>query len=161
MKSAANALFLLLLGCGQSEPQASVEPETSTPEPETAAPEPETAAPQTAPPATAAPQTAAPATAAAPAKTAKVRRAPVVVYQASWCQPCHALSAHLTRRGVRHVNKDIDNTPGANDEMNRKLERAGRAGAQLPVMDFRGRIVVGYDPANIDRLCDADLAGAG
>jgi glutaredoxin len=113
-------------------------------------------------PATAAPETAAPETAAPTkiAKVTKVRRAPVIVYQASWCGPCHQLSAHLTRRGVRHVDKDIDSTPGALDEMNAKTARAGHAGAQLPVMDFRGRIVIGYDPAAVDRLCDEDAAAS-
>jgi glutaredoxin len=156
-----------LAGCGHSEgPQEAREPVDRAPAteaPATEAPSPATEAPATEAPATDAPATAAPAP-DAPVRTAKatkVHRAPVIVYQASWCVPCHNLSAHLTRRGIRHVDKDIDSTPGALDEMNAKLARAGHTGAQLPVMDFRGRIVVGYDPAAVDRLCDEDLAATG
>lgn len=167
------AIAVGLLGaCGQAEEEeiVAVEPETEEPRTSTSTStgtaEPGTAEPVTAA-ATVAPATAAPATATAGtvtkvAKVTKVRRAPVIVYQATWCTPCHNLSAHLTRRGIRHVNKDIDSTPGALDEMNAKTARAGHAGASLPVMDFRGRIVIGYDPAAVDRMCDEDLAaGAG
>lgn len=165
VRTTAAALALLAAACGQEreDPRSGPHPETAAPaapEPETAAPTATTASPP-AGPATAEPATSVPASGGPTKVATKRRRAPVVVYQAAWCTPCHTLSDHLRRRGVRHVNKDIETTAGAREEMDAKLARAGRAGAQLPVMDFRGRVVVGYDPATVDRLCDEDLAASG
>lgn len=75
----------------------------------------------------------------------------VVIYGASWCGPCHQAEAHLEKKGVPHIMKDIESTPGAHAEMQDKLRRAGRGGGSIPVIDVRGQILVGYDPRALDR----------
>lgn len=74
-----------------------------------------------------------------------------VIYGASWCKPCHQAADYLKGRGVTVVEKDIEESEAAQAEMRAKLERAGRAGASIPVIDVMGQILVGYSPSALDR----------
>jgi glutaredoxin len=74
-----------------------------------------------------------------------------IVYGADWCKPCHAAEAYLKQRGVHVVMKDIDNSDAARAEMQKKLDRAGMGGAQIPIIDMMGQLLVGYSPAALDR----------
>lgn len=81
-----------------------------------------------------------------------------VVYGAAWCKPCHDAEAYLRQRGVNVVKKDIEENEAAASEMKRKLERAGMAGASIPVIDVMGRILVGFSPPALDRAVEAARA---
>ena len=35
--------------------------------------------------------------------------------------------------------------------MRQKLERAGKSGASIPVIDVMGQILIGYSPSQLDR----------
>jgi glutaredoxin len=83
----------------------------------------------------------------------------VIIYGASWCGPCHQAEAYLKKKGIPHVMKDIESTPGAAAEMQDKLRRAGRSGGSIPVIDVRGQILVGWNPQMLDRAIAK--AGAG
>jgi glutaredoxin len=74
-----------------------------------------------------------------------------VIYGASWCKPCHQAADYLKGRGVTVVEKDIEESEAAQAEMRAKLERAGRGGASIPVIDVMGQILVGYSPSALDR----------
>ena len=74
----------------------------------------------------------------------------VIIYGASWCGPCHDAQAHLKRRGVAFIYKDVEEDSGAAREMARKLERAGTRGGSIPVIDVGGRILIGFDPGALD-----------
>jgi glutaredoxin len=74
----------------------------------------------------------------------------VHVYGASWCGPCHQAQAHLHRRGVAVVYHDVESEPGAQQEMARKLARAGVRGGSIPVIDVAGTVLVGFDPRALD-----------
>jgi len=78
----------------------------------------------------------------------------VIVYGASWCGPCHQATDELRRRGIPFVYKDIEQQPNAADEMQRKLSKAGMPAGSIPVIDVRGRLLIGYDR----RALDAALA---
>lgn len=78
-----------------------------------------------------------------------------IVYGAEWCKPCHDAERHLKRRGVKVVMKDIEENAAAAEEMNRKLDRAGRRGASIPVIDIMGQILVGFSPSAVDRAVQA------
>ncbi len=82
----------------------------------------------------------------------------VIIYGASWCKPCHDAAAYLRARGVTVIDKDIDESDAAKSEMQRKLERAGLAGAQIPVIDVMGQILIGYSPRALDRALEAARA---
>lgn len=83
----------------------------------------------------------------------------VVIYGASWCGPCHQAADHLKKKGVAHVLKDIETTPGAAAEMQEKLARSGNRGGSIPVIDVRGQILVGYEPHALDRAVAKATAG--
>lgn len=78
-------------------------------------------------------------------------RPTVIIYGASWCGPCHQAADYLKQKGVAYVLKDIEKEEGAQREMQAKLAKAGRAGGSIPVIDVRGRLLVGFDPRAVDR----------
>jgi len=77
------------------------------------------------------------------------------IYGASWCKPCHDTAKYLKQRGVTVVDKDIDENPVAAAEMRQKLERAGRSGSSIPVIDLMGQILVGFSPMALDQAIEA------
>ncbi len=77
------------------------------------------------------------------------------IYGASWCKPCHDTAKYLKQRGVTVVDKDIDENPVAAAEMRQKLERAGRSGSSIPVIDLMGQILVGFSPMALDQAIAA------
>jgi glutaredoxin len=81
----------------------------------------------------------------------------VIIYGASWCGPCHQAAAHLRRKGVPFVEKDIEEDSGAAREMQAKLAKAGKRGGSIPVLDVRGRIIIGYDGPTLDRALGEPL----
>jgi glutaredoxin len=102
----------------------------------------------------------APATAPSAAGSAAIAKAPsgsivVIIYGASWCKPCHDAEAYLRQRGVNVIKKDIEENEAAASEMKQKLDRAGKGGASIPVIDVMGRILVGFSPASLDRALEA------
>lgn len=74
----------------------------------------------------------------------------VIIYGASWCKPCHMAAAHLKRRGVTFVEKDIEEDSGAAQEMQKKLNASGKRGGSIPIIDVRGKILVGFDSEAVD-----------
>ena len=89
---------------------------------------------------------------AAPAASAAPVAGPdVIIYGASWCGPCHEAAAHLKRKNVRFVEKDIEADSGAAREMQAKLARVGRQGGSIPVLDVRGKILVGFSAQAVDQ----------
>ncbi|HSQ61913.1 MAG TPA: glutaredoxin domain-containing protein [Polyangiaceae bacterium] len=74
----------------------------------------------------------------------------VVVYGAEWCGACHEAAAYLRRKGVPYVEKDIEKDPQANREMLSKLRAAGMRAGSIPVIDVRGKVMVGFSPGAVD-----------
>jgi glutaredoxin len=74
----------------------------------------------------------------------------VIVYGASWCGACHEAVAYLKRRKVPVVEKDIEQDPAAEREMQAKLARAGMHGGSIPVIDVKGKILIGFEPHALD-----------
>ena len=75
----------------------------------------------------------------------------VIVYGAEWCQPCHQAAAYLKRKGIKVVEKDIESDPAAAREMREKLKQAGLHGGSIPVIDVRGRMLIGFSEGAVDR----------
>jgi glutaredoxin len=82
--------------------------------------------------------------------TGDVARPAVVIYGASWCGPCHQAEAYLKKKGVPYVEYDIEQDSSKAREMQSKLAKAGMRGGSIPVLDVRGRILVGFDPRAVD-----------
>ncbi len=82
--------------------------------------------------------------------TGAVRPA-VIVYGASWCGACHEAMAYMKKKGISFVDKDVEKDPGAEREMRAKLAKAGMNTGSIPVLDVRGKILVGFNPRAIDQ----------
>lgn len=78
------------------------------------------------------------------------QRGQVVIYGAEWCGPCHQAAAYFKRKNIPFVEKDIEKDGSAAREMQIKLTKAGRSGGSIPVIDVRGKIVVGFSEAAVE-----------
>jgi len=76
----------------------------------------------------------------------------VTLYMASWCGACRAAARYMTSRGVPFVEKDIEKDSAAASEMQKKAHAAGKSPRGVPVIDFRGHIILGFDQSEIDKL---------
>jgi glutaredoxin len=103
------------------------------------------AAPPAAPPPSAAPDQANDPGLAKPSA-----RAAVVIYGAEWCGACHEAARYLRQKGVPYVEKDVEKDPAAAREMQAKLAKSGLRAGSIPVIDVRGRVMVGFNPAQVD-----------
>lgn len=83
----------------------------------------------------------------------------VVVYGASWCGACHQAMAYLKQRRVPAIEKDIEADPAAGEEMQRKLARAGMRGGSIPVIDVKGKILIGFEPHALDAAIKGAAGG--
>jgi glutaredoxin len=100
-----------------------------------------------------------PPAAGAQAPAAKPGATPltVIVYGASWCGACHQAVAYLKSHKVPVIEKDIEADPAADTEMRNKLARAGVHGGSIPVIDVKGKILIGFEPHQLE----AAVRGAG
>jgi glutaredoxin len=81
--------------------------------------------------------------------------ADVIIYGASWCGACRATAQFFRSRGVAFAEKDIERDPAALAEMQQKAARAGLRPSGIPVIDFRGTILPGFDQARLEQLIAA------
>ena len=74
----------------------------------------------------------------------------VVIYTTRTCPHCRRAIAHLERRGVPYVNKDVETDSRAEKEYLRK----GRGRRGVPLIDVGGKILRGYSPKTLDSALD-------
>jgi glutaredoxin len=74
----------------------------------------------------------------------------VIIYGADWCGACHDAAAYLRRKGVAFVEKNVEKDPAAAREMKDKLARTGQSAGSIPVIDVRGKVMVGFNARAID-----------
>ncbi len=74
----------------------------------------------------------------------------VVIYGAEWCSACHQAAKYLRSKGIPYVDKDIEKDPDAAREMQQKLAKSGLHEGSIPVIDVRGKVMIGFNPAEID-----------
>jgi len=78
----------------------------------------------------------------------------VTLYMASWCGACKAAARYLKSRDVPFVEKDIEKDRAAAAEMQQKAQAAGKTPRGVPVIDFRGNIMLGFDQQGLASLID-------
>jgi glutaredoxin 3 len=71
----------------------------------------------------------------------------VVIYTTPTCGFCHQVKAHLNRRGVPFVERDVSRDPQAAAEM---VQMSGQQGVPVTVID--GQMVLGANMPLIDQL---------
>ena len=84
-------------------------------------------------------------------------RPAVIIYGASWCGPCHQAAAYLKKKGVAFVEHDIEQDSSSQHEMQAKLAKAGMRGGSIPVLDVRGKILIGFDARAVDQALGTSL----
>jgi len=76
----------------------------------------------------------------------------VVLYGTSWCQASKAARQYLVSKLIPFTSKNIENDPSAARELQQKASRFGIPTDRVPVLDVRGRLLVGYDETRLDGL---------
>lgn len=74
----------------------------------------------------------------------------VIIYGAEWCGACHEAARYLRGKGIAFVEKDVEKDSGAAREMQQKLARSGQRSGSIPVIDVRGKVLVGFNPQEVD-----------
>lgn len=89
----------------------------------------------------------------APAPPAGASGAPVVtLYGASWCGACKQAREYLRSRRIPFADRDIERDQGAARELREKAQRLGVGADRIPVLDVRGRLLIGFDRARLEAL---------
>lgn len=76
----------------------------------------------------------------------------VTLYGTSWCGACAAARRYLASRKIPFTDKDIERDPAAARELAEKAARLGVPADRVPVLDVRGRLLVGFDRARLEAL---------
>ncbi len=76
----------------------------------------------------------------------------VILYSTAWCGYCKAARKWLTSNGVPFVEKDIEKDDQASLELQAKLARAGQQTGGVPVIDWKGQLVSGFDRNILEQL---------
>ena len=84
-------------------------------------------------------------------------RPPVIIYGAEWCGACHDAARYLKSKGIPFIEKDVEKDQGAAREMQDKLARSGKHAGSIPVIDVRGKVMVGFNAQEIDAALGAAL----
>jgi len=71
----------------------------------------------------------------------------VSVYTTPTCSYCRMVKDYFRQRGVKFREYDVSRDQRKAEEMLHKSRQAG-----VPVIDFNGKIIVGFDRTQIDRL---------
>ncbi|MDZ4697976.1 MAG: glutaredoxin domain-containing protein [Deltaproteobacteria bacterium] len=89
-------------------------------------------------------------TVASPAGTARV-----VLYGTSWCGACRTARQYFVQNGIAFVDKDVEKDAAAADELRDKATRLGVSADRVPVLDIGGRLLIGFDPARVQRMLES------
>jgi glutaredoxin len=74
-----------------------------------------------------------------------------VIYGAKWCGACREAKKYLTKKGVKVLEKDVDESPTVQAELRAKLARAKMSPtSSIPVIDIGGQILVGFSAGAVD-----------
>jgi glutaredoxin len=76
----------------------------------------------------------------------------VTVYGTSWCGACRAARQYLSERKIPFADKDIEKDADAARELAAKASKMGIPTDRVPVLDVRGRLLLGFDRARVEAL---------
>jgi glutaredoxin len=74
----------------------------------------------------------------------------IIIYGAEWCGACHDAARYLKSKGIAFVEKDVEKDPAAAREMQAKLAKNGLRSGSIPVIDVRGKVMVGFSAPAIE-----------
>ncbi len=76
----------------------------------------------------------------------------VILYGTPWCGACKAAKKYLAQRRIPYAYKDIDGDPAAARELQAKAARLGVPADRVPILDVRGRLLIGFDAARLEAM---------
>ena len=76
----------------------------------------------------------------------------VTIYGTSWCGACKAARQYFTSRKIPFADKDVERDADAARELATKAAKMGIPTDRVPVIDVRGRLLLGFDRARIETL---------
>ncbi len=76
----------------------------------------------------------------------------VILYGTPWCGACKAAKQYLAAKHVPFAYKDIENDATAAAELQAKAQRLGVPADRVPILDVRGRLLLGFDRARLDAM---------
>jgi glutaredoxin 3 len=76
----------------------------------------------------------------------------VVLYGTPWCGACKAAKQYLASKHIPFAYKDIENDPAAARELQAKAAKMGIPTDRVPILDVRGRLLLGFDRARLDAM---------
>ena len=79
--------------------------------------------------------------------TKRKKKQRVIIFSTPTCTHCNHAKRYLRERGVRFRDVDVSKDPQAARDM---VRRSGQQG--VPVIDINGKIVVGFNRPEVDRL---------
>lgn len=71
----------------------------------------------------------------------------ITVYSTPTCAFCHAAKQYFKTLGVEYKDVDVTTEPNGHEKL---IEKSGQLG--VPVIDFDGTIVIGFDRPQIDMI---------
>jgi glutaredoxin len=80
------------------------------------------------------------------------RQAAVIVYGTSWCGACRTARQYFLAHNVPFLDKDVEKDPAAADELQKKATKLGVNTDRVPILDVRGRLLIGFDPKRVQAL---------
>jgi glutaredoxin len=91
--------------------------------------------------------------AAAGGETPSAAGPPVVtIYGTSWCGACREARQYLSARKIPFADKDIERDEAAARELRDKAARMGVPTDRVPILEVRGRLLIGFDRARVEAL---------
>ena len=76
----------------------------------------------------------------------------VTIYGTSWCGACRAARQYFTARKIPFADKDVERDADAARELADKAAKMGVPTDRVPVIDVRGRLLLGFDKTRIEAL---------
>jgi glutaredoxin len=76
----------------------------------------------------------------------------VILYGTPWCGACKAAKQYLAAKHIPYAYKDIENDPAAARELQGKASKMGIPTDRVPILDVRGRLLLGFDRARLDAM---------
>jgi glutaredoxin len=75
-----------------------------------------------------------------------------IMYGTRWCKACKAARQYLVSNRIPFTFKDIESDASAALELRKKASTFGIPVERVPILDVRGRLLVGYDETRMDGL---------
>ena len=85
----------------------------------------------------------------------------IVLYTTSWCGYCRKVREFFKKHNIAYIEKDIEKDNRAVEELRNKCAMNGLDCSGVPVVDWRGVLIPGYDEASYLRMMKQPPAPGG